>query len=193
MWRRDRAVPAALAGARATPAGTRQMSREVPPIRTPRTPEELVDILAHAHAAALGEAPGENRLRLAWSQIMLEHARGRAIWCGNIGNVTCDPRRYRGPHYVFFTEERIKRNPDVWKKVKVCFRAHASVAAGAEDYWNRMSREFAAALPFFDRGDVAGACAELSTLNYFTARVEPYEREVRLIQREFEDAFWNYP
>lgn len=169
------------------------MSRRVEPVRTPRTPEELVDILAHAHTVALGEAPNENRLRLAWSQTMLENGRGKAIWCGNIGNISCNPQRYLDSYYVFVTEERVKRNPDVFKKVEMCFRAHASVAAGAEDYWRRMSREFAAALPFFDRGDVAGACAELSTLNYFTARIEPYEREVRLIQREFEDAFWNYP
>lgn len=165
---------------------------EVPRVRTPISPEDLVDVLARGHHAALGEPPGEPRLRMAWAQVMLENGRGRDIICFNIGNITAGPA-WPGPFYVEHVRERVQRDPDVWRDLDLRFRARRDHVDGAADYWRRIAGEYASALPLFDSGDVDGAVTELSRLRYFTALVAPYERGVNLIAREFAGALWRYP
>lgn len=145
----------------------------VPRVRTPLSELELATALLEGHVRAFGEAPDPDRLGCAWAQCALEHARGRAIDCNNIGNVTAGSR-WAGDVYELRVSERVKRDPDVWKTLTLRFRSHPDPVAGAADYWGLLARSFASVLVLFDARAMGPAAHRLSELGYYTALAGPY-------------------
>lgn len=142
-------------------------------VATPLTEVELARVLREGHLRAFGELPSEDRLAVAWAQCALEHGRGQFIYCHNLGNVTAGSR-WVGDVYQLVVQERVRRDPDVWKTLTLSFRAHASPEAGAADYWILLARSFSSALARFDVGDAAGASDALSAAGFYTARAGAY-------------------
>lgn len=155
---------------------------EVARVQTPLDEACLSDVLKVGHHRAFGEDPTPLRLSVAWAQCALEHARGSAIWNGNIGNITAAPS-WTGDYYVLHVEEQV--SPGVWRPFDSHFRAWSCPEEGAEDYWKLLSSKFASVLPFFDKGDAAGAATQLHNLRYFTADVAPYARSMRLLAEDW--------
>lgn len=166
-----------------TPAEGAPASREVPKVATPLTEAQLVDVLRAGHVIAFGAEPSPERLACAWAQNALEHARGRAVYCHNIGNITTGSG-WHGSYYVIRVQERIQKAPDIWREIDMRFRAHESPKAGAADYWSFLSGRYAAVFPLFDAGDAAGAAMRLGALNYYTAHEDQYARSMASLYRE---------
>lgn len=168
---------------RAAATAYRAGPRQLPKVATPLTEQEIVDVLSAGHASLFGTLPSTPRLACAWAHVMHENGRGRAIWCNNLGNITAFG--WRAGYYVIRVQERVQRNPDVWKWVDLKFRAHETIDAGAVDYWKIMSGRYAPALALFDEGRAAGAAMKLSELGFFTALPEAYARSLASLYRDF--------
>jgi hypothetical protein len=147
--------------------------RVVPKVATPLSELELARVLRDGHIRAFDAHPDEDRLGVAWAHNALEHARGRAIYGSNIGNVTAGSS-WSGDVYELRVQERIHRDPDEWKWLVLRFRVHPNAVAGAADYWRLLARRFASVLPLFDDGRAHEAAYRLSVLGYYTALAEPY-------------------
>lgn len=155
---------------------------EVKRIKTPLDERDLGDVLIAGHRAAFGSEPSPSRIAVAWAQNALEAARGKAIWNHCLGNITAGPD-WPGDFWTIDTEEQF--TPGVWKTIHMHFRAHDSAEAGAVDWWKRMAQRYAAALPYFDRGDAAGAAVCLHGLRYFTADATVYARGMASLAAEW--------
>jgi hypothetical protein len=173
------ATLAAAAAAKPPVLGT----REVPKVPTALSEQQLADVLTEGHVAAFGHGPSHERLACAWAQMALEHARGKAVYCHNIGNITA-LGGWPGAYYVIRVQERVKRDPDVWKWMNLKFRAHETPDVGAADYWRLMTGRYKSAVARFDAADPAGAALELSRLGYYTARAEHYIKAMVSLYRE---------
>ncbi|MGK3981237.1 peptidoglycan-binding protein [Sorangium sp. So ce118] len=157
--------------------------RDVPKVATPLSEAELLNVLRAGHVAATGSEPSRARLACAWAHVALEHGRGRFVYCNNIGNITA-LGSWPGKYYVIRVQERVKRDPDVWKWMDLKFRAHATPEDGAADYWRLMLGRYASAVARFDAADPAGAALELSRLGFYTARAEHYVKAMASLYRE---------
>jgi hypothetical protein len=155
---------------------------KIPKEPTPIDPLSLAAVLRDGHHAIVGEFPSANRLGVAWSQNMLEHARGNAVWCHNLGNVSAFGA-WPGDYYVIRVKEQLQ--PGVWKDVDMRFRAHADFVDGARDYWRIITGRYAPALPAFDAGDARAAAHDLHALGYFTANEAPYATGTAGLLSEF--------
>lgn len=159
-------------------------SLEVPRRKTPLTEAELAAALEHGHHLVFEEAPSRERLGCAWAQVALENGRGSAIYCNNFGNVS-GFGAWAGRFYVFVVAERVSKNPDVWKTLRMKFRAYDDPVQGAADYWRILRGRYASALALFDAGSPDAGARELARLGYFTAHVEPYAKAMASLYRDF--------
>lgn len=157
--------------------------REVAKAPTPLTEAQLLDVLRAGHVAVTGAEPSRARLACAWAQVALEHGRGKYVYNHNLGNITA-LGGWPGQYYVIRVQERVKRDPDVWKWTDLKFRAHETPEAGAADYWRLMLKRYASAIARFDSADPAGAALELSRLGFYTARAEHYMKAMAALYRE---------
>src|SRR5262249_47778198 len=123
-----------------------------------------------------GAPPNANRLAVAWAQCALEHGRGKAIWCHNIGNITAG-KGWSSGYYVLSVPPP---DPPTLK-----FRSHTNFIDGASDYWRVLAGQYASALKFFDAGEPMEAAAALKTRGYFTAELEPYARAMSQLYADF--------
>lgn len=151
-------------------------------VQTTLTEVELALALRDGHVLACGAPPSASRLSVGWAQCALEHARGRAVYCFNLGNVTAGSR-WAGDYYELTCSERVKRNPDVWQTIDLHFRAHQKPADGGADYWRILSGRYIRALAYFDRADAEGAAYLLSQLGYYTALPKPYAAAMASLER----------
>lgn len=158
-----------------------EVTRQLTPLDDPG----IVKALCAGHTLALGTEPSRNRLAVAWAQIALENAHGKALWCNNFGNITAFGR-WPGDYYVIVTRERIAQDPDVWKTVTMKFRSYASPEQGAEDYWRLLLGQYPSVLPFFDLGSPGGAAHELARLHYFTADADQYAKTMTELYQGFD-------
>lgn len=158
-------------------------AREVQKIATPLSEDDLRRVLLDGHRIALGSDPSPERLACAWAQCALEHARGKAIYCNNIGNVSAFGG-WPGHHYVIPCHERVSKNPDRWELKRMRFRAHATPQQGAADYWRLLQARYASVLEMFDAGDARGAALRLGELNYYTAHESQYAANMASLYRE---------
>jgi Putative peptidoglycan binding domain len=173
--------PLTLAAAGGPPS--RSAGQQVEKVGTPLSRIGIVSALTAGHVALFGVEPSRPRLRIGWSHIAHENRIGDAIWNNNFSNISAFS--WSGDFYVIRVQERVSRDPDVWKWVNMRFRAYADSTAGAKDYWHVMSTTFAGALARFDAGDPAGAAQALSRERFFTAPEAPYEMDLVRLCREF--------
>lgn len=176
-------VPDGIVGPQTRAAAVRQ-GKQVAKITTSLTEAQLAEALSAGHQAAFGTLPAHPRLGCAWAQAALEHDRGKAVYCHNIGNVSAFGG-YSGNFYVIRVQERIKRDPDEWKWVDMKFRAHADHVMGAKGFWLLIAGRYGNALDRFDAGDPSGAANALSRAGYFTARAEQYAAAMVGLYREW--------
>jgi len=146
---------------------------EVARIRTPLSELELLEALRDGHRVVFGVDPSASRLAVAWAQCALEHARGKALDGYDLGNVTCGPS-WQGDYYTLACDERVSRNPDVWKRLTLRFRSFAAAEEGAASYWRTIAGRYVRVLAYFDRADAAGAGHTLSILGWYTALEAAY-------------------
>ena len=52
-------------------------------------------------------------------------------------------------------------------------------------YWSLLRADYATALPLFDAGDAYAAGIELGRIGYYTARAEPYSREMAQLYQDW--------
>jgi hypothetical protein len=154
---------------------------EVPKAGTPLTDRGIVDALSIGHGAYFGTIPSHPRLMCCWALVALENAHGRALWCHNFGNISA----FGGwtPFYVIRVQERVKRDPDVWKWIDMRFRAYQDATAGTADLWKLLAGRYGSALARMDAGDPTGAAHELARLGYFTAHADAYARTMTQLYR----------
>ena len=146
---------------------------EVLKLTTPLTETGLAVAVYEGHLRACGGPPSLARWSCLWAQLALEHARGKAIWCENFGNATASAK-WPGDYYVLDCAERVSRNPDAWKVLRLRFCAFDAAPAGAQHYVELLAGRYARALALMDHGDAAGAALVLSELNYYTADEHQY-------------------
>lgn len=158
------------------------MGVEVPRVRTPLTELQMLEALREGHRVVFGVDPSPSRLACAWAQCALEHGRGNALDNFCLGNVTCG-KSWEGKHYTLRCNERIKRDPDVWKVVELWFRAFDNATDGASNYWRLIAGRFSRVLPYFDRADVLGAAHVLSVLVWYTALESQYASAMLSLER----------
>ncbi|WP_437606276.1 peptidoglycan-binding protein [Sorangium sp. So ce834] len=152
-------------------------------VTTPLSEKALRDVLARGHELRFGRAPSPKRLACAWAHVAHENARGRAVHCNNLGNISAFS--WSGAYYVIRVQERVQKNPDVWRWIDMRFRAHAAPEVGSSDYWAVMAQSYAAAVVLFDAGRPYDAALALGRKGYFTARPEPYATSMAQLYRSF--------
>lgn len=146
---------------------------EVQRIRTPLSETELAVALRDAHVLACGGPPSLSRWASMWAQLALEHARGKALDNYCAGNVTA-AKSWTGDYYVLACDERVQKNPDVWKRLELHFRAFGVAVAGARSYVELLCGRYARALEQMDRGNPSGAAYVLGQMGYYTAHEQQY-------------------
>lgn len=103
------------------------------------------------------------------------------IWNNNWGNITCKPDADCDKH-SFVTRERIKRgateSDDVWKDIRLYYKAYGNPREGAMDYWKKMSKYFPKSLKSFQSGDMNIVAETLSNERYYTALVSLYKKNL---------------
>lgn len=155
---------------------------EVARTSTPLNDDGIETALSEGHVTTFATLPSHPRLGCAFALVALENAHGKAIWCNNFGNISAFGG-WPGQHYVIRVQERVKRNPDVWKWVDMKFRAYPDSTSGAADLWRLLAGRYASALLRMDAGDPEGAAHELGRLGYYTAHVEQYARTMGQLYR----------
>jgi hypothetical protein len=163
------------------PAPATERPGEIQKVLTPLSDQGIVDALSAGHDDFFGTLPTHPRLMCCWSMCALESAHGRALWCWNFGNISA----FGGwkPFYVIRVQERVKRDPDVWKWVDMRFRAYDDSTAGAADLWKLLAGRYGAALARMDAGDPSGAAYALSSAGYFTAKADAYAKTMTQLYR----------
>lgn len=137
---------------------------------TPLSEIELGSYLYAAYRQVFGAEPGVDELAGAWAQAAIETAHGAKMRNFNFGNVTTTGT---GPDYfVVECRERVHRDPDEWKMIKLKFVSFASALDGARGHWAILRGRFAPALELFRAGEFSKAAEKLSSLGYFTAPIE---------------------
>lgn len=169
---------------RAAAAGKSSPPRVVEKVATPLSEEGLRNALARGHELHFGAPPSTERLACAWAHVAHDNGRGRAVWCWNLGNITAFGG-WSGSYYVIRVQERVQKDPDVWKEVDMRFRAHATAEDGARDYWAVMTRSYGEVLELFDQGKPYDAAIRLGSKGFYTAHAEPYARGVESLYRHF--------
>jgi flagellum-specific peptidoglycan hydrolase FlgJ len=156
---------------------------------TPVAMTEIGPLLARAHRRLFGVPPSPERLLVAWSHVALETARGERCRSNNVGNivVTLD---WTGAENVIRVEERVRRDPDVWRPQEMRFRAYATLDDGAEDYWRVVGGRFGSALARFDGGDAGAAGRTLCTSGYATADCDAYGKGMEGLYRWMRSEGW---
>ena len=103
------------------------------------------------------------------------------IWGNNWGNITCKPNADCDKH-SFVTNERIKKGAtaeeDVWKEIRLYYKAYANPREGAIDYWKKMKQYFPKSLNTFQSGDMKLVAETLSKEGYYTALVSLYQKNL---------------
>jgi hypothetical protein len=103
------------------------------------------------------------------------------IWNNNWGNITCRADADMDKH-VFTTKERIKKgvveSEDVWKELKMYFKAYSNPREGAIDYWKKMQKFFPKSLKSFTSGDMNEVAVTLSKEGYYTDLVSRYKKNL---------------
>lgn len=148
---------------------------------TPLTEEQVATVLRDAYALVFGHAIDAPTLACAWAQVCLEHARGKAIFCHNIGNVTT--KGVDVDYYELTTDEQIR--PGIWKRMGLKYRAHDDAIDGACAYWTLLHEHYSTALSRFRLGEPEVAAHALKDAGYFTADVAPYAASMRSLFNEF--------
>lgn len=110
--------------------------------------------LAGAHRDVFGVAPSVERLDVAYAHTALESGHGRRTCGGNVGGIMAG----RGAAWCRYGRARLA--------------SYTSMRASARAYWRL--RAVRRALPWFDRGDPAGAAWALRRAHYYTAPGEGY-------------------
>jgi hypothetical protein len=146
------------------------MGKEVAIEPTPLSETQIACFLFAAYRQVFNAEPSSDEMAGAWAQVAIETGRGKAMKNHNFGNLTTSGN---GPdYYAIEVNERVHRNPDVWKKLKLKFVSFDNALAGARGYWTVLSARYAAALELFRQGEFSEAANKLSALGYFTAPVE---------------------
>ncbi len=165
---------------------------EVPKTKTPLGSLEMAAVLRDAHHAVVGSFPSQQRLGIAWAQCALEHGRGAATFCHNLGNITAG-KSWTGDYYAYrFTRKENPHDapPGDAPEFVMKFRAHADFVDGARDYWRMLTGRYASALASFDAGDGAGAAHALRARGYYTAPEADYARNMIALYLEFNRKVW---
>jgi hypothetical protein len=124
--------------------------------RTPINRIALADVLRRGHIRFFGEAPGDKRLAMAWSQVGLENGQGREVYNHNLGNIV----KWSKDHFYFRYGKHRYRSLDTFED-------------GAVAYWTILNN-CPGALHAFDKGNVAASAIELKRCNYYEAPVKSY-------------------
>jgi len=144
---------------------------EVAKVLTPLDELGIAKALERAYVTLFGHPPPIQVMGVAWAQIALENAHGKAIWCHNFGNIT-GVAKESGDYYTLATSEQTM--PGVWERKTMKYAAHGTAEDGAAAYWRLVTgSHYAGAYGFFVKGDASGAANELHSLGYFTANPGP--------------------
>ncbi len=104
-----------------------------------------------------------------------------SIWNNNCGNITCRANADCDKHW-FVTKERVKKGKtpeeDVWKDLKLYYKAYESPREGSMDYWKKMVKYFPKSLQSFKSGDMKLVAQTLSNEGYYTDLVSKYEKNL---------------
>jgi hypothetical protein len=152
---------------------------------TPLTEIEVAVALREGHRMMFASEPNDFRLGVAWAHIALENGRGKETYNNNFGNIGATDS-YDGQYYVRFLRERVQRNPDVWKYLRIKFRSYATPADGARSYWKVLQDHYGPALVHMDNGQAFEAAKKLNAAGYATALVEPYAMSIAKLYNEFQ-------
>jgi hypothetical protein len=181
---RDSLEPVVVDGPPTLPTGSRielPAGREVACKHTPCNDVELLAILRAGHVLAFGVEPSYERLGMAWAMACLENARGRATYCGCIGNQD-ETADWTGSIFSFTAPEVIAGARVERRKI---LRAYDTLEAGAAGYWRRLAEGYGGALELFDTGDGGRVARKLKSLRYFTDDVEKYVAAIVSLVREY--------
>jgi Putative peptidoglycan binding domain len=152
---------------------------------TPVTPSEVFASLEHAWKTAFDTTPHRTSLLVLLAQWALETGRGKSMHCYNLGNVKSSQQQ---GDWCFFRCNEIIRGKVVWfepDNPACCFRAFATLEAGALDYLQTLFQRFKSAWPAVVAGDPALFSHLLKRSRYYTADEAQYTKTLVSLFREF--------
>jgi hypothetical protein len=158
--------------------------KAVPRENTPLTEIEVALALREGHRQMFGSEPNDFRWGVAWAHIALENGRGKETYNNNFGNLGATDA-FEGQYYIRFLRERVQRNPDVWKYLRIKFRSYPTPEEGARAYWKVLQDHYGPALVHMDAGQALEAAKKLNAAGYATALLEPYATGVASLYNEF--------
>jgi flagellum-specific peptidoglycan hydrolase FlgJ len=140
--------------------------------------------LREGHRKYFLSEPNDARLGVAWAHIALENGRGKETYNNNFGNLGATDA-FEGKYYIRYLRERVQRNPDVWKYLRIKFRSYDTPADGARAYWKVLQDHYGTSLGYMDAGQPFEAAKRLNTGGYATALTEPYVMGVVQLYGEY--------
>lgn len=146
------------------------MGNRVPERVTPLSESDIARFLYAGYRQLFGVEPSADEMAGAWAQVAIETSHGKRMKNYNFGNIATSGA---GPdYYALEVDERVGRNPDVWKTIALKFVSFDNALSGARGYWSVLASRFSPALDLFRQGEFLEAAQKLSQMNYFSAPLE---------------------
>jgi peptidoglycan hydrolase-like protein with peptidoglycan-binding domain len=148
---------------------TLPQGQQLPPTRTPISPQDLVNTLAAIWPSVVGGTPSEDALLVLAAQWALETGAGQSMVQYNIGNIKA-PNKTDGDYTYFDTKETINGKTVTLKAPGpgTRFRAFSSLADGAQFYLQGMKNRWTRAWPYALAGNPEGFAQGLYDQHYYT-------------------------
>lgn len=159
---------------------------------TPISEAEGAYALREAWLKLFGEDPDVKTWAIIWAHTALETGRygngvGGEMHCYNFGNTKSRPND--GFHWTMYRCSEILNGKEVWfdpPHDQTKFKAFQTMEEGAAAHIKFLTKDrYVKALAALKRGNVTDYVLELKAAGYFTAGLNRYLRDVRLLTAEF--------
>lgn len=153
-------------------------SGEVPRQKTILRGRQLADALLQGYKNAFGQDPTAEVLGMGYSQAM--HEQGGNFWNYNFGNITASPSWQKSGN-LFVVHKNIREYSDTGERLPIyknAFRAYATAADGATDYWKFLAKRYPGSVKWFAAGDPVNSAMKLSDERYYTGNRMVYAKNM---------------
>jgi flagellum-specific peptidoglycan hydrolase FlgJ len=148
------------------------LPNEVPPTRTPVTPEQMYQALQSAWPSVIGGTPSRQSLLVLLSQWSLETGNGASMVQFNVGNFKAPHKGSDGGVFCQFMTTEVENGVTV--HVSQPFAAYPDLVSGVTAYLSAMHGRFGGAWAYVLSGNLDGFAQALKDQGYYTASESSY-------------------
>jgi hypothetical protein len=152
--------------------GAGLLPNEVPPTKTPVTPEQMYQALEAAWPNIIGDSPSRESLLVLMSQWAVETRNGADMVQWNPGNFKAPKMGSDGNAFCQYMTTEVIKGTTV--HLLQPFRAYASLSAGVNAYLSAMHSRFSKAWAYVESGDLDGFAQALKDQGYYTQTESVY-------------------